>query len=148
MDDLTKLIDEITERKLFSGEGFEAMGKLREKVEEQADKVETQERSIKALHEESAAGDAQFAELNVKHGNLMERYNDLKEREAGIIELEKATAIAQAQATIAIQMFNTAFGNVTVRRKVLSNVPAHMTDTGMTSYSTIQTDETIEETEE
>lgn len=117
-DDILKMIDKAVEEKTFSLEGLGAVQKIKEQagiLQKRVDQLDGDlEQSRRFNSELKTVISARDAEIAVLKG----REDALKNREAKMFELEKATAVAEAVRLTFDTMFTRMFANRQYRENI------------------------------
>lgn len=113
-------IDTMVEQKLLSMEGLRALEQVRSKAEAQARALEELGREKDNLRLQLETARAQNTELAAAASAVKDREIAVTKREAGMVALEKSTAVAEAVSAAQKDMVALIFRNVEVRNSVFS----------------------------
>jgi hypothetical protein len=146
-NELSALISKTVEEQTFSLDAVKAIGAIRDRAialegslaattrlaDDRAEQLAKQAEVVRGWEAKSAAMDA--------------RASTLVAREAKITELEKTTAVAQAQFTTLDNVFSRIFANRQIRESTLTSAPIAQQASGGSYVSNYDTRNTIDRTE-
>lgn len=123
MDDLTKLIDTLVQQKTFSLDAVGSIKELRDKAADLETKLKKAEEYGKRRDMELQQNAATIGARDLQVKRWETREKELSEREAKVTDLEKSTAVAQAESHVMRDVFHTIFRNTIVRETTNRDVP-------------------------
>lgn len=122
-DKLTDLISEMVREKTFSLEAVQAIEQIRSRASELEARLAAANDALASKDKQIAKYAAEESERSADRERLKTQLVALAEREKKITELERGTAVAQAEARVLDRCLDRLLGNRIIRETLTSSVP-------------------------